>query len=214
MLDGKRFVLNPFTNQILTKFDVMVSFGGHIMRPLDASVIVVVEKSRLGSVRKTMARCAHTGAEVSKVNDLFQSCVCSTYLSFTQTESCTVLAFAKPSKRTTVAKDNAAAHTPKLEKWKKGTVGNGATNLRAPTSIAVRGECRRGLRCWWESIGIGFHVSRRRKVYVTMHRSHSIGGERNTVIVGRVYVVQSIESCLHMSHGRLVAVGGKTGVGS
>jgi len=184
MLDGERFVLNPFTNRILMKFDVTGSFGGHIMRPLDASVIVIVEKSRLGSVRKTMARCAHTGAEVSKVNDLFQSRICSTYLSFTRTERSTVLAFAEISKRTTGTKDNAAAHAPKLEKWKKGTVGNGATNLRAPASIAVGGECRRGLRCWWESIGIGFHVSRRRKVYVTMHRSHSVGGERNTVIVG------------------------------
>ncbi len=73
MLDGERFVLNPFTNRILTKFDVTGSFGGHIMRPLDASIIVVVEKSRLGSVRKTMARRAHTGAEVAKVNDLFRS---------------------------------------------------------------------------------------------------------------------------------------------
>ena len=42
------------------------------MRPLDACVIIVVEKSWLGSVRKMMARLAHTGAEVAKVNDLFE----------------------------------------------------------------------------------------------------------------------------------------------
>jgi len=71
MLDGKRFVLNPFTNQIFTKLDVTGSFGGHIMQPLDPCIIVVVEKSRLSSVRKMMSRLAHTGDEVSKVNDIF-----------------------------------------------------------------------------------------------------------------------------------------------
>jgi hypothetical protein len=153
------------------------------MRPLDACVIIVVEKSRLGSVRKTMARLAHTRAEVAKVNDLFRSRVCSTYLSFSRAERRTVLAFAEPSVRSAVAKDDAAAHTPKFEKWKKGSVGNGATNLRALTSIAVGSESRRGLRCWWKGIGISFNISLWRNVYVTMHRSHCVGGERNTVIV-------------------------------
>ena len=69
------------------------------MRPLDAGVIIVVEKSWLGSVRKTMARLAHTGAEVEKVNDLFRSRVCSTYLSFTRAERRTFLAFAESGRR-------------------------------------------------------------------------------------------------------------------
>ena len=129
------------------------------MRPLDACVIVVVEKSRLSSIRKMMSRLAHTGDKVSKVNDLFRSRVRSTYLSFTRAESRTILAFAEPSERSAGAKDDAAAHTPKLEKWKKGSVGNGVTNLRAPTSIAVGSESRRGLRSWWKGIGISFNIS-------------------------------------------------------
>jgi hypothetical protein len=137
MFYSERFVLDPFTNRIFTKLDVTGRFGSHIMGPLDAGVVVVVEKSRLCCVRKRMASLAHASAEMAKGNDLFRSCVCGSYFSFARAERRALLAFTEPSKRSAVAKNDATAHTPKFEKGKKGSVRNGISNLRSPTSIAV-----------------------------------------------------------------------------
>ena len=129
MLYSKRFVLDPFTNRIFTKLDVTRRFGSHIMGPLDAGVVVVVEKSRLCHVRKRMASLAFASAEMAKVNDLFRSCICGSYFSLARAERRALLGFTEPSKRAAVAKNDATTHTPKFEKGEKGAIRNGTSNL-------------------------------------------------------------------------------------
>ncbi len=46
MGDCEGAVGHPFPNRIFFVFDVTIAFGGHVVAPLDASVITVVKVSR------------------------------------------------------------------------------------------------------------------------------------------------------------------------
>jgi hypothetical protein len=212
MLESNRFVFDPLTDRVFTKLDVTCGFWGHVVWPLDTSIIIIVKKSRLCSIRKRMASFTHTGTEGAKVKNLFWGCISGAYFSFAGAERCLVLAIAEPAKRSAVPKDNATAHTPKLEKWKKGPVCNGTANLRSPASIDVGWKSWWDCRCRWDSVGISFSISQRRKVFVTMHRSHQSRSERYTVVMCRVDIVECIEGRLHMAKGWLVTVRWKKGV--
>ncbi len=43
MLDLESFVSDPLTDRVLTEFNVSHCFGGHVIGPTDACLIVVVE---------------------------------------------------------------------------------------------------------------------------------------------------------------------------
>ncbi len=64
------------------------------------------------------------------------------------------MAFAKPTKRTTVLEDDTAAHTPEFEEREESSVNHRATNLRVPACITLGVESRQVVGCWRSGVSV------------------------------------------------------------
>ncbi len=65
------------------KFNVVGSFCGNIIGPLDTHVIVIVEDGGGVNVGKSVAHVGDTAREIAEVNDFLQGCISGTYLGLT-----------------------------------------------------------------------------------------------------------------------------------
>jgi hypothetical protein len=97
VLNRNRFVLNPFPDRIFTQINVASRLRSHVVRPLDASFIVVVDKSRVLKVRDRETGLSDALTDVSEVDYLFRSGACGTNLGLTRTEGGLFLPFAEPA---------------------------------------------------------------------------------------------------------------------
>ena len=62
--------------------NVTSSFGSHVVRPSDARLIVVEEKSWRDNILKVVSRVDHALTNVAEVHHLFRSRICGANLSF------------------------------------------------------------------------------------------------------------------------------------
>jgi hypothetical protein len=110
-IDG--FILHLFPNQIFPKLNVVCSLRSHIVQPLDASIIVIVQKSWLRDVRKIMTRIGDTLTKITKVDNFLWSGVGGSNFSLTRAEGHPVLMVANPTNWATSSKDDTPVHTAK-----------------------------------------------------------------------------------------------------
>ena len=68
VLNRNRFVLNPFPNRIFTQLNVASRLRSHGVRPLDASFIVVVDKSRVLEFRDRETGLSDAPTDVLEVD--------------------------------------------------------------------------------------------------------------------------------------------------
>jgi hypothetical protein len=90
-------VLNPFPNQIFTQLNVASRLRSHVVRPLDASFIVVVDKSRVLEIRDRETGLSDAPTDVLEVDYLFRSGARGANLGLTRTEGGLFLPFAEPA---------------------------------------------------------------------------------------------------------------------
>jgi hypothetical protein len=94
------------------------------------------------------------------------------------------LAFAKPTKRTTIFENDTATHTPEIEEREESSVGHCTANLRAPACITVGGESRHVVGCWRSGISVSFDIcGGGRIVDERMHWSNIIRDGGDTVVM-------------------------------
>ena len=137
ILNLESLVLHPFTNGVLTKFDVTSSLRGHIVRPFHTCVIVIVQESWRVDVRNNITGVEDALRKVAEIDNLFGGCTCSSDFSFARTERSAILAVTKPTDWTAIFEDNATIHATKLEEREKSAINDQAAKLGTPTSIAV-----------------------------------------------------------------------------
>jgi hypothetical protein len=137
MLNLESLVLHPFANGVLTKFYVMSSLRGHIVRPFHTCVIVILQESWRVDVRNNITGVGDALRKVAEIDNLFGGCTCSSDFGLARTERSAILVVAKPTDRAAVFEDNATVHATKFEEREKSAVGDGAAKLGTPTSIAV-----------------------------------------------------------------------------
>ena len=66
--DGDCAVGNPFPCGVPTILDVAVAFRHHVVAPLDAGIVVIVERSRRLGVMDGLAEVRETGDHISDVD--------------------------------------------------------------------------------------------------------------------------------------------------
>jgi hypothetical protein len=115
MLDLEIFVLDTLADRVLTEFNVSCRFGGHVIGPMDACLIVVVEDC--GSIErgKSVSCIRYTAGEISEVDDLLRSSVGCANLGLARTQGGTVLTVTKPTDRAPVLENNSTIHAAELE---------------------------------------------------------------------------------------------------
>jgi hypothetical protein len=97
VLNRNCVVLNPFPKRIFTQLNVASRLRSHVVRPLDTSFIVVVDKSRVLKIRDRETGLSDTPADVSEVDYLFRSGARGANLGLTRTEGGSFLPFAEPA---------------------------------------------------------------------------------------------------------------------
>ncbi len=65
--DGKSAVGDPLLGGVFSVFDVAIAFGRHVVAPLDAGIIVVVERGRGLTVVDGVAKVGEAGDHISCV---------------------------------------------------------------------------------------------------------------------------------------------------
>jgi hypothetical protein len=115
MLNLESFVLDPLAARVLTEFNVSLRFGGHVIGPTDACLIVIVEDC--GSIKrgKSVSCIGYTAGEILEVNDLLRSSDGCANLGLARTQGGTVLTVAKPTDRAPVLENNSTIHAAELE---------------------------------------------------------------------------------------------------
>ncbi len=156
MLDVESVVLDPLANWVFAKFNVLGRFWGHIIGPLDACIIVIVEDSGDINVGKSVARIRDTAREIAEVNNFLQGCITGAYLGLAGAKGRAFRTFAKPANRASVFEDDATIHAPELEQGEDGDISNWTTKLGIPKHVAIhqkgiwRCQCwRNGIVIWW-----------------------------------------------------------------
>ncbi len=97
VLNRNCFVLNPFPNRIFMQLNVASRLRSHVVRPLDASFIVIVDKSRVLKIRDRKTGLSDAPTDLSEVDYLFRSGACGANLGLTRTEGGSFLPFAEPA---------------------------------------------------------------------------------------------------------------------
>ncbi len=97
MLDVESVVLDPLANWVFAKFNVLGRFWGHIIGPLDAHIIVIVQDSGGINVGKSVARIRDTAREIAEVNNFLQGCITGAYLGLAEAKGHAFRTFAKPA---------------------------------------------------------------------------------------------------------------------
>jgi hypothetical protein len=115
MLDLESFVLDPLADRVLMEFNVSCRFGGHVIGPTDACLIVIVEDC--GSIKrgKSVSCIGYTAVEISKVKDLLRNSIGCTNLGLARTQGGTVLTVTKPTNRAPVLENDSTIHAAELE---------------------------------------------------------------------------------------------------
>ncbi len=115
MLDLESFVLDPLADRVLMEFSVLCRFGGHVIGPTDACLIVVVEDCGSFERSKSVSCIGYTAGEILEVDDLFRSSVGCANLGLARTQGGMVLTVAKPTDRAPVLENNSTIHAAELE---------------------------------------------------------------------------------------------------
>jgi hypothetical protein len=115
--NSKHLILNPFSNQVFTKLNVPCSLQSHIVGPLHAGIVAIVENDGGIDIRNIMTGLGNTLRKIPEVNNFRGGCICGSDLSFAGTEGGTFLALAKPSNGASVFEDDPTVHAAELEKW-------------------------------------------------------------------------------------------------
>jgi hypothetical protein len=107
--------LDPLADRVLTEFNVSRRFGGHVIGPTDACLIVVVEDC--GSIQrvKSVSCIGYTAGEISEVDNLLKSSVGCANLGFARTQGGTVLTAVKPTDRAPILENDSTIHAAELE---------------------------------------------------------------------------------------------------
>ena len=71
VLDVERLILHPFANGIVAKLNMTCSLRSHVIRPLDAGLIIIVENCWGIGVWNDVASLFHAPGEIAKVYHLF-----------------------------------------------------------------------------------------------------------------------------------------------
>jgi hypothetical protein len=70
VLHRKSFILNPFVNRIFPELNVAGALCGHIVGPLNAHLIVVVESSSGINIVQVMSGLGHAITEIAEIHSL------------------------------------------------------------------------------------------------------------------------------------------------
>ncbi len=90
-------------------------FRSHVVWPLYASVIVVIQDGGRKDVIESVAIVRNTAQKIPKVHHLFQGSISSLNLGLTQAERGPFLTFSKPSNEVTVLEINFTIYISELE---------------------------------------------------------------------------------------------------
>ncbi len=124
MTNIKHLILNPFGHPVLAKLDVPGSLCSHIIGPLHAGIVVVVENGGGINVRNIMTGLGNASRKIPEVNNFLGGCICSSDLGFAGTEGGMFLALTKPYNGAPIFKGNSAVHAAEFEKWEECTFSN------------------------------------------------------------------------------------------
>ena len=94
--NGDGAVGDPFACRIFFVLDVTIAFGGHIVTPLDAGVVVVVERCRKFAVRDGVTEVGEARNHVSCVHCEAGAHVGCPNLGFARAEGCAFLTVGFP----------------------------------------------------------------------------------------------------------------------
>jgi hypothetical protein len=114
------------------------------------------------------------------------------------------LPLTKPTDWASILENNFVAHAATLEKWDKSAIGDITSNLGTPTGVATGRKSGWATQFWWDGIGVCLNIRRQRIVDVWVHGSHIIQGEWNSITLGCVDVVKSIECFIWLTAGLLL----------
>jgi hypothetical protein len=111
-----------------------------IIRPLNACVVVIVNKCGSINVGDDVTGIGNTSRQVAKVNNFLGGGIGGAYFSFAGTKRSTVLTLPESTDRATIFENDATAHAAEFEERKKSAISDGTSELRTPTSVAVGGN--------------------------------------------------------------------------
>ena len=115
MRDRDGAISDPLARRIFLVFDVAIAFGGHVMTPLYAGIIVVKKRGGRFAVGDGVAKVGKAGDHVAYVDREAGAHVGSSNLGIARAEGCSFLPFGFPRDRTAGTHDDGAAHTSELE---------------------------------------------------------------------------------------------------
>ncbi len=65
MLDGDRLILDPFVDWVLVKLNVLRCFGGHVVGPQNAGIVVIANDSRFVEIQNSKSRFSKTSTDIT-----------------------------------------------------------------------------------------------------------------------------------------------------
>ena len=108
---------------------------GHVIGPLDTSLIMIVENSWQGSVEERKFGLGDAMTEISEIDNLFGGGTHGTNLGFTRAERCAVLALSNPADQTAIAGNNATVNTSEFEKRHESALCQCISDLRSQQAL-------------------------------------------------------------------------------
>ena len=135
VFDLRQAKLMCFSHIILFEIHVFSAFVGDGSGPLDAGVVVVVD-------RDTIVGVGHHEIEgpVANVFELGHAFGGGDDLSFAGAEGRTILTNGFPADRTTSTANDVARDATEFEEFEGGTIGNGVAELSTPACVRERCE--------------------------------------------------------------------------
>jgi hypothetical protein len=124
VMNIEHLILDPFTNGVFVKLDVPGSLQSHVVGPLHAGIVVVVENNWEINVRNNVTGLRITSRKIPEVNKFLGGCVCSSDLGFPGIQGGTFLAIVEPFDGAPVFEDDSIVHAAEFKKWEECTLGN------------------------------------------------------------------------------------------
>ncbi len=156
--NGDGAVGDPFTCRILLVLNVTIAFGGHIVTPFNACIVIVIEGSGRLTVGDGVAEVGKTRNHVAGVDREAGAHVGSPNLGVTRAEGSAFLTLRFPCDWTAGPQDDNSAHTSELEQRQLDTFAYRVPKLGSPASVAIGGEAMVLRRRRWKCIAVSFSV--------------------------------------------------------
>ena len=188
------------THSGFAQVQVLDAFRGNSSRPIDTTLIVVVDVRGVCGFRE-----AHVGGLMFDAFKMHGAFVGGNDLGLARAKRRLLLADAFPSNRPTASTDQKAREAAELVKLQRHTVRNGVAKLPTPASVAVRGQSVAVTWARRSRVGVCLEVMMMWEVVEGLQLRISIGVKRYAVVGCRVEVSRSFDCRFVMLHvGSLV----------